>query len=43
VTFSPDNTLIASAGWDNHTKLWSARYALLMAPSVTVSLGKWIG
>lgn len=26
VTFSPDNTLIASAGWDNHTKIWSARY-----------------
>ncbi|KAI3550524.1 WD domain-containing protein [Colletotrichum abscissum] len=25
VTFSPDGTLIASAGWDNHTKLWSAR------------------
>ncbi|PNY29128.1 WD repeat protein [Tolypocladium capitatum] len=25
VTFSPDNTLIASAGWDNHTKIWSAR------------------
>ncbi|KYK56081.1 putative WD40-repeat protein [Drechmeria coniospora] len=25
VTFSPDSTLIASAGWDNHTKLWSAR------------------
>ncbi|PHH91056.1 hypothetical protein CDD83_1801 [Cordyceps sp. RAO-2017] len=25
VTFSPDNTLIASAGWDNHVKLWSAR------------------
>ncbi|PHH66754.1 hypothetical protein CDD81_5886 [Ophiocordyceps australis] len=25
VSFSPDNTLIASAGWDNHTKLWSAR------------------
>lgn len=26
VTFSPDNTLIASAGWDNHVKLWSARW-----------------
>jgi ribosome assembly protein 4 len=25
VTFSPDGTLIASAGWDNHTKLWNAR------------------
>ncbi|KAF4876466.1 Ribosome assembly protein 4 [Colletotrichum siamense] len=25
VTFSPDGTLIASAGWDNATKLWSAR------------------
>lgn len=25
VTFSPDGSLIASAGWDNHTKLWSAR------------------
>ncbi|GKT40587.1 ribosome assembly protein rrb1 [Colletotrichum spaethianum] len=25
VTFSPDGTLIASAGWDNHTKIWSAR------------------
>ncbi|KAK8929618.1 Ribosome assembly protein 4 [Metarhizium anisopliae] len=25
VTFSPDNTLIASTGWDNHTKIWSAR------------------
>lgn len=26
VTFSPDGLLIASAGWDNHTKIWSARY-----------------
>lgn len=26
VTFSPDGNLIASAGWDNHTKIWSARY-----------------
>ena len=26
VTFSPDGTMIASAGWDNHTKLWNARY-----------------
>ncbi|KAH8173655.1 WD domain, g-beta repeat domain-containing protein [Sarocladium implicatum] len=25
VTFSPDGSLIASAGWDNHTKIWSAR------------------
>ncbi|EMC91498.1 hypothetical protein BAUCODRAFT_127396 [Baudoinia panamericana UAMH 10762] len=25
VTFSPDGTLIASAGFDNHTKLWSAK------------------
>jgi ribosome assembly protein 4 len=25
VTFSPDGTLIASAGFDNHTKIWSAR------------------
>ncbi|KAL8388877.1 hypothetical protein RB595_008993 [Gaeumannomyces hyphopodioides] len=25
VTFSPDGSLIASAGWDNHTKLWNAR------------------
>lgn len=25
VAFSPDDTLIASAGWDNHTKIWSAR------------------
>lgn len=25
VTFSPDGSLIASAGWDNHTKVWSAR------------------
>ncbi|PKS06320.1 hypothetical protein jhhlp_007068 [Lomentospora prolificans] len=25
VTFSPDGTLIASAAWDNHTKIWSAR------------------
>ncbi|KAK4129097.1 WD40 repeat-like protein [Parathielavia appendiculata] len=25
VQFSPDGTLIASAGWDNHTKLWNAR------------------
>lgn len=25
VTFSPDALLIASCGFDNHTKLWSAR------------------
>jgi ribosome assembly protein 4 len=25
VTFSPDGTLIASTGFDNHTKLWNAR------------------
>ncbi|KAM3482239.1 hypothetical protein MY8738_004078 [Beauveria namnaoensis] len=25
VTFSPDGSLIASSGWDNHTKLWNAR------------------
>jgi ribosome assembly protein 4 len=25
VTFSPDGGLIASSGWDNHTKIWSAR------------------
>lgn len=25
VQFSPDGTLIASAGWDNATKLWNAR------------------
>lgn len=25
VVFSPDGSLIASAGWDNHTKVWSAR------------------
>ncbi|KAF7558746.1 hypothetical protein G7046_g5410 [Stylonectria norvegica] len=25
VTFSPDGSLIASAGWDNHTKVWNAR------------------
>lgn len=25
VCFSPDGTQIASCGWDNHTKLWSAR------------------
>lgn len=25
VTFSPDGALIASASWDNHTKLWNAR------------------
>lgn len=25
VTFSPDGTAIASCGFDNHTKLWSAR------------------
>lgn len=26
VTFSPDGSLIASSGWDNHTKIWSARF-----------------
>ena len=26
VTFSPDGSIIASAGWDNHTKIWSARF-----------------
>ena len=25
VTFSPDGLYIASSGWDNHVKLWSAR------------------
>ena len=25
VTFSPDGLLIASAGFDNHTKIWNAR------------------
>lgn len=25
VSFSPDGNLIASAAWDNHTKIWSAR------------------
>ncbi|KAJ2900301.1 hypothetical protein MKZ38_002519 [Zalerion maritima] len=25
VTFSPDGTLIASAAWDNHTKIWSGK------------------
>lgn len=29
VTFSPDGSLIASASWDNHTKLWNARYVFL--------------
>lgn len=29
VTFSPDGSLIASSGWDNHTKLWNARYVLI--------------
>lgn len=26
VAFSPDGTLIASTGWDNHTRIWNARY-----------------
>ncbi len=25
VSFSPDGLLVASAGWDNHTKIWRAR------------------
>lgn len=33
VVFSPDNTLIASAGWDNHLKIWSARYVALRQKS----------
>ncbi|KAK4183125.1 WD40-repeat-containing domain protein [Podospora australis] len=29
--FSPDGTMIASAGWDNHTKLWNARDGKFLA------------
>jgi ribosome assembly protein 4 len=29
VSWSADGTTIASAGWDNHTKLWNARYVLV--------------
>jgi ribosome assembly protein 4 len=31
VAFSPDGTLIASAGWDNHTKIWNARDGKFLA------------
>lgn len=31
VVFSPDGNLIASAGWDNHTKIWSARFVALVS------------
>lgn len=38
VTFSPDGSLIASAGWDNHTKIWSARFVFSMTPeAVTIA------
>lgn len=31
VVFSPDGTKIASAGWDNHTKIWNARFVALVS------------
>ncbi|KAA6411877.1 MAG: WD repeat protein [Lasallia pustulata] len=31
VTFSPDGLYIASAGWDNHVKLWNARNGKFIA------------
>lgn len=31
VTFSPDGNLVASAGWDNHTKIWAARDGRFLA------------
>lgn len=36
VTFSPDGSLIASAGWDNHTKIWSARCVFSMTPEAFI-------
>lgn len=36
VTFSPDGSLIASAGWDNHTKIWSARFVFSMTPEAAI-------
>lgn len=35
VTFSPDGTTIASCGFDNHTKLWSARFVHLSPPPLS--------
>lgn len=32
VTFSPDGRVIASTGWDNHTKIWSARLVTWFNP-----------
>ncbi|CRK16484.1 hypothetical protein BN1723_011012 [Verticillium longisporum] len=31
VTFSPDGNLVASAGWDNHIKIWAARDGRFLA------------
>lgn len=30
VCFSPDGALVASCGFDNHTKLWSGRYVIFL-------------
>lgn len=36
-SFSPDGTLIASTGWDNHVKLWNARCVeMLMVDTLAV-------
>lgn len=43
VTYSPDGQLIASASFDNHTKIWSARFVEQAPKRMSFSNGSWQG